>query len=247
MTNYKNVILYQTDGSCLSWHSHYIMQDMRPRYIISPSILSADLGDLANDVKAVTEAGAHEIHFDVMDHHFVPNLTFGAPVCASLRKKGITVPISVHLMVTNPDDFIDEFSKTGADTIIFHPETSENPANTIEKILAAGMQPGLVFNPDKPVEVSTKLLEKLHIILIMTVFPGFGGQEFIEDTLSKITGTRDLINKANLPIRVGVDGGIKVDNIAKVAKAGADFFVVGSGMFSADNYQNRIEEILKEL
>ena len=216
---------------------------MPKKHIISPSILSADFANLGLEVNDALNAGAGAIHFDVMDHHFVPNLTFGAPICAALRKHGITAFIDAHLMVDEPDNFIDEFAKAGADLLTFHPETTADVDKTIDHILASGMQAGLAFNPDKPVLVTPAQLSKLSMILLMSVFPGFGGQSFIPETLDKLTSTRALIDKHNPNCYLGIDGGVKVDNIGMIAKAGADFFVVGSGLFEATDYAERMQAL----
>lgn len=220
---------------------------MTKKHIISPSILSADFANLGREVNDALNAGAGAIHFDVMDHHFVPNLTFGAPICSSLRKHGVTAFIDAHLMVEEPDKFIDEFAKAGADLLTFHPETTRDIDKTIDLIIASGMQAGLAFNPDKPVVVTPAQLSKLSMILLMSVFPGFGGQSFIPTTLDKIISTRALINKHNPNCYLGIDGGIKVDNIGIIAQAGADFFVVGSGLFEADDYGERMQKLYQEI
>lgn len=214
---------------------------------ISPSILAADFANLGREVKAVLEAGADTIHFDVMDHCFVPNLSFGAMIAKALRDYGITAEIDAHLMVIEPDKFIDEFAKAGTNLFVFHPETTDDVDATIDKIIASGMKPGLAFNPDKPVDVSEEQLKKLSMILIMSVFPGFGGQAFIPETLDKMRTTRELVNRVNPDCNIGVDGGIKVDNIGIVAEAGANLFVVGSGLFSADDYKQRVDELRAEI
>lgn len=220
---------------------------MSKKHIISPSILSADFANLGQEVNDALTAGANAIHFDVMDHHFVPNLTFGAPICAALRKHGITAFIDAHLMVETPEKFINEFAKAGANLLTFHPETTADVDNTIDLILASGMQAGLAFNPDKPVLVTPPQLAKLSMILIMSVFPGFGGQSFITETLDKIASTRALIDAHNPCCFLGIDGGVKVDNIGTIAKAGADFFVVGSGLFEAPDYGKRIQELQHQI
>ena len=211
--------------------------------LISPSILSADFTNLGRDVQAMIDVGCGPIHFDVMDHDFVPNLSFGAPICASLRKAGFTTPIEAHLMVMQPEKFVDEFAKAGANMLIFHEETTSDIDGTIDKIIASGMQAGLAFNPDKAVEIPPKRLAKLSMILLMSVFPGFGGQAFIDGVYEKIVKTRRLIEANNSNAYLGVDGGVKVDNIGKVATAGADMLIVGSGLFGADNYKLRMDEL----
>lgn len=210
---------------------------------LSPSILAADFANLGQEVTDALNAGATAIHFDVMDHHFVPNLTFGAPICRALRDYGIDAFIDVHLMVEKPESFVDEFAKAGANLITFHPETTTNVDDTINAIRAAGMEAGLAFNPDMPVTLSPEQLQHCSMILLMSVFPGFGGQAFIPDVMDKIRSTRSLIDAHNPDCRLGIDGGIKVDNIGDVAAAGADFFIVGSGLFSADDYKMRIDAL----
>lgn len=210
---------------------------------ISPSILAADFANLGQEVNAVLKAGAGAIHFDVMDHVFVPNLSFGAPIAASLRKAGITAQIDAHLMVIEPEKFIDEFAKAGTNMLIFHPNATHDVDETIDKILAAGMQAGLAYNPDKPVDATPTQLKKLSMILIMSVYAGFGGQKFIPETLDKIRSTRELLNQHNPNCQIGVDGGVNVDTIASVAAAGADQFIVGSGLFGADDYEQRMNEL----
>lgn len=214
---------------------------------ISPSILAANFATLGQEVNAVLKAGAGAIHFDVMDHCFVPNLSFGAPIAASLRKAGITAPIDAHLMVVEPEKFIDEFAKAGTNLLIFHPNATENVDETIDKILAAGMQAGLAYNPDKPVNATPDQLKKLSMILIMSVYAGFGGQKFIPETLDKIRSTRELLNKHNPTCNIGVDGGVNVETIARVEEAGADVFIVGSGLFGADDYEQRMNELCSGL
>ncbi len=215
--------------------------------VLSASILSADFAYLAQQTQAALNAGADMIHFDVMDHHFVPNLSFGAVVCEALRKAGIIAPIDVHLMVDNPDPYIEVFAKAGASYISFHAETSPNVQTTLEKIRGAGMKAGMAVNPDKSLMLDLNLIRQLDIILIMSVFPGFGGQTFIESSLDKIKETRALIDQANHPCYLGVDGGIKVNNIAKVAQAGADFFVVGSGLFGTPDYRDTLTQLRLEI
>jgi len=215
--------------------------------LISASILSADFGHLAQEVNDVMEAGADYIHFDVMDHHFVPNLSFGSVVCSALRKAKIKAPIDVHLMVENPEQYIKPFAKAGADLITFHPETVSDVEAVVDAIHAAGMQAGLVFNPDKPVNISIDLARKLQMILLMSVFPGFGGQCFIEETFDKIQETREWLDKNNINAILAVDGGIKVENIKEISKAGADYFVIGSGLFSANDYAERVRELRAEI
>lgn len=213
--------------------------------ILSASILAADFAHLAQDVNAVLKAGVEYIHFDVMDHHFVPNLSFGSVVCDALRKAGITAPIDVHLMVTDPEKYIEPFAKAGANLISFHPETVTDVAAVIKKIRDAGMGAGLVFNPDKPVTISLEIAKQLEMILIMSVFPGFGGQKFMPEVLAKVRETHAWLQKNSLDLLLAIDGGIKVDTIASAAEAGANYFVVGSGLFSAESYVLRVQELKK--
>lgn len=215
--------------------------------IISASILSADFANLGNDSKSALDAGADAIHFDVMDHHFVPNLSFGAIPCKALRNFGITAEIDVHLMVENPESYIKPFADAAATRLTFHPETVKNKNDVLQKIRDAGLEAGLAFNPDKPIDITDEELASLDLILIMSVFPGFGGQSFIEHTKDKIIETRQRLDKLNAKTILAVDGGIKIDNIGEVARAGANYFVVGSGLFSSNNYHERIDELRKAL
>lgn len=219
---------------------------MPQKIIIAASILSADFAHLGDESKAVLKAGADEIHFDVMDHHFVPNLSFGSIVCEALRKDGITALIDVHLMVTDPEKYIAPFAKAGATRLTFHP-AAINSAVEVEilcdHIHDAGMQCGLAFNPDKPVMISKTLFSKIDMILLMSVFAGFGGQSFMPESLTKIRDTKKLIDEHNAEILLGIDGGIKVDNIADAVNAGANFIVIGSGLFNADDYAARVKQL----
>ncbi len=214
---------------------------------IAPSILSADFAKLGQEVEAVLQAGADVVHFDVMDNHYVPNLTVGPMVCQALRKHGIKAPIDVHLMVSPVDSLIPAFAKAGATYITFHPEATQHVDRTIQLIKESGCKPGLVFNPATPLSYLDYVLEKLDMILIMSVNPGFGGQAFIPDMLHKIKAVRERIDAANLPIRLEVDGGIKVDNIRAAFEAGADTFVAGSAIFETPNYQETISKMKKQL
>lgn len=211
--------------------------------LISASILSADFANLAQDCEQAIAAGADMIHFDVMDHHFVPNLSFGAVVCDSLRRAGITAAIDVHLMVENPDQYIEPFAKAGASLITFHPGTTPDVAATVAAIHAAGMQAGLAFNPDEDIIVADDLLKRLDMILVMTVFPGFGGQAFMPECLPKIRELKTRLATLEQSLIISVDGGIKVETIAAAAEAGADCFVVGSGLFNALDYYDRIQAL----
>jgi ribulose-phosphate 3-epimerase len=207
---------------------------------IAPSILSADFARLGEEVRNVLAAGADVVHFDVMDNHYVPNLTIGPLVCEALRKHGITAPIDVHLMVKPVDRIVPDFAKAGATYITFHPEASEHVDRTIGLIREHGCKPGLVFNPATPLAWLEHVLDKLDMILLMSVNPGFGGQSFIPSALPKIAEARRIIDRSGRPIRLEVDGGVKVDNIGAVAAAGADTFVAGSAIFGATDYASTI-------
>ncbi len=203
---------------------------------IAPSILSADFARLGEEVRNVLAAGADVVHFDVMDNHYVPNLTIGPLVCEALRKHGITAPIDVHLMVKPVDRIIPDFAKAGASYITFHPEASEHIDRTLGLIRECGCKAGLVFNPATPLHYLDYVLDKVDMVLLMSVNPGFGGQSFIPSTLPKIAQARAIIDRSGRDIRLEVDGGIKVDNIGAVAAAGADTFVAGSAIFNAKDY-----------
>jgi len=211
--------------------------------VIAASILNANLACLGEDVLQVSAAGVGSIHFDVMDHHYVPNLSFGASVCAALRDFGIATPIDVHLMVTKPMDYIEPFAKAGANMITFHPDTVADADLAIDYIKDNGMKAGLAFNPDQDVVINDEIIEKIDMLLLMSVFPGFGGQSFIEASYQKIKYARGLLDKHNSPAYLAVDGGINLDNIGQVSKSGADFFVVGSGLMSSDDYCSRIDQL----
>jgi ribulose-phosphate 3-epimerase len=217
-----------------------------PVYRIAPSILSADFARLGDEVKAVVAAGADWIHFDVMDNHYVPNLTFGPMVCQALRKHS-SVPIDVHLMVQPVDALAAAFAQAGADLISFHPDASAHVDRTLQLIKGAGCQAGLVFNPAAPLDVLEWVIDKVDLILIMSVNPGFGGQSFIDAALRKIERARRLIEATGRDIRLEVDGGIKVDNIRRVADAGADTFVAGSAIFGQADYAAVIAAMRREL
>jgi ribulose-phosphate 3-epimerase len=214
-----------------------------PDCLIAPSILSADFAKLGAEVDSVLAAGADWVHFDVMDNHYVPNLTIGPLVCEALRKHGVTAPIDVHLMVKPVDRIIPDFAKAGASYISFHPEASEHIDRTIQLIHASGCKAGLVFNPATPLNYLDHVLDKLDLVLIMSVNPGFGGQSFIPGALDKLRAVRKLIDASGRDIRLEVDGGVKADNIGAIAAAGADTFVAGSAIFNAPDYRKVITEM----
>ena len=208
--------------------------------IIAPSILSADFARLGEEVDAVLEAGADWVNFDVMDNHYVPNLTIGPMVCEALRNYGVTAPIDVHLMVKPVDSLIEDFAKAGATYITFHPEASDHIDRSLQLVKDHGCKAGLVLNPATSLNLLDNCWDKLDMVLLMSVNPGFGGQDFIPSVLDKISALRKTIDKKRLNIRLEVDGGIKLDNIAEVANAGADTFVSGSGIFGEKSYQDVI-------
>ena len=208
---------------------------MNPPWIC-PSILSADFARLGEEVRAVVDAGADSIHFDVMDNHYVPNLTIGPMVCSALRRHGVQAPIDVHLMVSPVDRLIGEFADAGASCISFHPEASAHVDRSLQLIRENGCKSGLVFNPATPLDHLRYVMDRLDLVLLMSVNPGFGGQSFIASALTKLRDARRLIDDSGLPIRLQVDGGVKPDNIAAIAGAGADTFVAGSAIFGAADY-----------
>jgi ribulose-phosphate 3-epimerase len=215
--------------------------------VIAPSILSANFAKLGEEVDAVLAAGADWVHFDVMDNHYVPNLTIGPLVCEALRKHGVTAPIDVHLMVKPVDRIVPDFAKAGASLISFHPEASEHVHRTVQLIKSSGCQAGLVLNPATPIEVLDYVLDELDLVLLMSVNPGFGGQAFIPSALEKLRRVRERIDRSGKAIRLEIDGGVKVDNIGEIAAAGADAFVAGSAIFGAPDYTAVIAAMRREI
>jgi ribulose-phosphate 3-epimerase len=216
-------------------------------YLIAPSILSADFARLGEEVNAVLDAGADVIHFDVMDNHYVPNLTIGPMVCEALRKHKITAPIDVHLMVSPVDQLIVDFAKAGASYISFHPEATAHVDRSLQLIRDQGCKSGLVFNPGTPLDCLEYLMDKIDVILLMSVNPGFGGQKFIPSTLKKLQNVRKLIDESEYSIRLEVDGGVGIKNIRQIADAGADMFVAGSAIFNSNDYAKTISEMRAQL
>ena len=213
---------------------------MKQSTVIAPSILSADFARLGEEVEQVLAAGAEWVHFDVMDNHYVPNLTFGPMICEALRKHGVTAPIDVHLMVEPVDDLVRLFADAGATLISFHPEASRHVDRTIQLIRELGCQPGLALNPSTPLGQLHWTLEQLDMVLLMSVNPGFGGQSFIPHVLDKLQSVREMIDESGRKIRLEVDGGVKVGNIGEIAAAGADTFVAGSAIFGSADYAETI-------
>ncbi|MCP5158166.1 MAG: ribulose-phosphate 3-epimerase [Gammaproteobacteria bacterium] len=216
-------------------------------YLIAPSILSADFARLGEEVNTVLAAGADWVHFDVMDNHYVPNLTVGPLVCAALRKHGVTAPIDAHLMIKPVDRIVPDFAAAGATYITFHPEASEHIDRSLQHIRDCGCRSGLAFNPATPLDCLQYVMDKVDMVLLMAVNPGFGGQSFITGTLNKLREARRLIDDSGYPIRLEVDGGVKVDNICAIANAGADTFVAGSAIFNSPDYRTTINTMRAEL
>ena len=220
---------------------------MKQPNFIAPSILSADFAKLGEEVDNVLASGADIVHFDVMDNHYVPNLTIGPLVCDALRSYGVTAPIDVHLMVKPVDRIIPDFAKAGASYITFHPEASEHIDRTVALIKEQGCKAGLVFNPATPLHYLDHVIDQLDMVLLMSVNPGFGGQSFIPSSLEKLRVVRKMIDDKNLSTRLEIDGGVKTDNIRDIASAGADTFVAGSAIFNTDNYKSTIDTMRSEL
>jgi len=220
---------------------------MKQANLIAPSILSANFAKLGEEVDNVLNAGADIVHFDVMDNHYVPNLTIGPLVCEALRNHGVTAPIDVHLMLKPVDRIIPDFANAGASYITFHPEASEHIDRTISLIKESGCKAGLVFNPATPLNHLDHVIDQLDMVLLMSVNPGFGGQSFIPETLEKLRVVRDLIDSRGLQTRLEIDGGVKTENIKEIASAGADTFVAGSAIFNTKDYKKTIDQMRSEL
>jgi ribulose-phosphate 3-epimerase len=228
-------------------HLRQIFKELAMTPMIAPSILSADFARLGDDVQAVLDAGAEIVHFDVMDNHFVPNLTIGPLICEALRNYGIEAPIDVHLMVEPVDRIIPDFAKAGASYITFHPEASRHIDRSLALIREEGCKAGLVFNPATPLDCLNYVMDKIDMVLLMSVNPGFGGQKFIPAALDKLREARKIIDDSGRDIRLEIDGGVKVDNIGEIAAAGADTFVAGSAIFGSDDYATTIAAMKAEI